>query len=241
MQEENTFQPEEHQAEQNFAGETAGITEPGKEKAGKRVPDLLKLSLALNAILMIGVVILYILHFTAKKEETTSAIPMATVQKVSGSALKVVFVNIDSLNAQYDFVKHLKSDLESTGKKLQNEILGEQAAFEKEANEFQKAVASNAIPEEKAKLQYEALMQKQQALAEKKDRYTQQVADKELDMNLRLLDTVTSFLKRYNRKYRFDYILGYKTAGEILVGNDTLDITRNVLGELNREYADRKK
>jgi len=76
---------------------------------------------------------------------------------------------------------------------------------------------------------------------DKKDRYTQQVADKEMKMNLTLLDTVTNFLKRYNRTYKYDYIMGLKTAGEILVANDTLDITKDVLNALNKSYQEREK
>jgi outer membrane protein len=52
---------------------------------------------------------------------------------------------------------------------------------------------------------------------------------------------VTAYLKRYNRQYQFDYIMGYKAGGEILVSNDTLDITRSVLDGLNSEYHQRKK
>ena len=60
-------------------------------------------------------------------------------------------------------------------------------------------------------------------------------------MNLRLLDTITNFLKRYNEIYKFDYILTYKMAGDILIANDTLDITNDVLKTLNKEYQERKK
>lgn len=189
--------------------------------------------------LIAGLVVLYVLHFggTARPVTTTPVI----AQKSSGKQLSVVFVNIDSLNRHYEYVNHLRNDLEGTGKKLQAEVLAEQAALEKEANEFQRQISANAIPEEKAKLQYEQLMQKQQALMEKKDRYTQQVAEKEMDMNLRLIDSVTAFLKRYNRQFQFDYIMGFKSGGEILISNDTLDITNSVLEELNREYRQRQK
>ena len=164
-----------------------------------------------------------------------------TVQKASGKALSVVFVNLDSLNAHYEFVKILRRDLEGTGKKLQTEVLSEQSALEKEANDFQRQVSANAISEDKAKVIYEQLMQKQQVLMQKKERYTQQVADQEMSMNVRLVDTVTTFLKKFNRQYRFDYILGYKSGGEILVANDTLDITKSVLDVLNEQYQQRKK
>jgi outer membrane protein len=153
-----------------------------------------------------------------------------------GKSVKVVFINIDTLNNQYIYVKKLRTDLEATGKKLESEIMSEQAAFEKEATAFQKQAAANAIPEDKAKVMYDALMKKQQALADKKERYTQQVAEKEQAMHLTLLDTVTNFLKRYNRSYKFDYILGYANAGQILLANDTLDITSDVVKELNKEY-----
>lgn len=193
----------------------------------------------LGIILLLALIILYVLHFAGPKPSVTT--PAAAIQKASGKQLSVVFVNLDSLNAHYEFVKVLRRDLESTGKKLQTEVLNEQAALEKEANEFQRQMAANIIPEEKAKVIYEQLMQKQQMLMQKKEQYTQQVAEQEMNMNLRLVDSVTDFLKRFNRQYQFDYIMGYKPGGEILVSNDTLDITKPVLEELNKEYRQRKK
>ena len=193
----------------------------------------------LGAIAIIGLTILFVLHFTGKREPVVNQ--MIPVQKASGKSLSVVFVNTDSINAHYEFVKTLRRDLESTGKKLQTEVMSEQSALEKEAADFQRQVASNLISEEKAKGVYEQLMQKQQALMEKKERYTQQVAEHEMGMNIRLVDSVTAFLQRFNKPYQFDYIMGYKTAGEILVANDTLDITKSVLEALNREYQQRKK
>ena len=188
----------------------------------------------IEGILLIGLAVLYILFFISKKEPDSSA--ALILSKSGAKSTKVVFINIDSLNNQYQFVKKLKIDLETTGKHLESEILSEQAALEKEAASFQKQAAANTIPEDKAKIMYDALMQKQQALGEKKERYTQQVAEKEQAMHQILLDTVTNFLKRYNRTYNFDYILGYANSGQILLASETLDITSDVVRELNKEY-----
>jgi outer membrane protein len=193
----------------------------------------------LGLILLAGLIVLYVLHFTGRN--ASGAQPPMALQKASGKQLSVVFVNLDSLNKHYEYVEVLRKDLEGTGKRLQTEVLSEQAALEKEANEFQRQMAANIIPEEKAKVIYEQLMQKQQALMQKKDRFTQQVAEQEMNMNLKLIDSVTNFLKRYNRQYQFDYIMGFKAGGEILVSNDTLDVTKSVLSELNSEYRQRKK
>ena len=188
----------------------------------------------IEGILLVGLAVLYILFFISKKSPDHSA--TLAISKSGEKSTKVVFINIDSLNNQYQFVKKLKIDLETTGKHLESEILSEQAALEKEAASFQKQAAANTIPEDKAKIMYDALMQKQQALGEKKERYTQQVAEKEQAMHQILLDTVTNFLKRYNRTYNFDYILGYANSGQILLASETLDITSDVVRELNKEY-----
>jgi outer membrane protein len=233
MQEDNKNNPGVPQAgEQDFPPIIKD--EPEKEKF-----NIFQGHLAIEMILLIGLAILYVLFFTSKKTAEPGA--SMAYQKAGGKSVKVVFINIDSLNNQYMFVKKLKTELEATGKRLESEILSEQAAFEKEATAFQKQAAANAIPEEKAKIMYEALMQKQQALADKKERYTQQVSDKEQAMHLTLLDTVTNFLKRYNRTYKFDYILGYANAGQILLASDTLDITADVVKEMNKEYKEKGK
>jgi outer membrane protein len=218
MQEETLLQPETPQEENKFF--------------------IFNLNTILGLLAIAGLIILFILHFAGEK--TGGDLKPPAMQK-SGKALTVVYVNLDSLNTHYEYVKVLRSDLEGTGRKLQTEVLSEQKSLEKEAADFQRQVASNAISEEKAKAVYETLMQKQQALMEKKDRYTQQVAEQEMGMNLRLIDTVTNFLKRYNTKYGYDYIMGFKAGGEILISNDTLDITKDVLEAINKEYKERKK
>jgi len=228
MQEEETNKPEPSQAvEKPFLKENQVQMKEGKK-------NIFQGHLVIELILLLGLAVLYVLFFTQKKTAEPGA--SLAFQKSVGKSVRVVFINVDTLNSQYIYVKKLKTDLEATGKRLEAEILSEQAAFEKEATNFQKQAAANAIPDDKAKIIYDALMKKQQALAEKKERYTQQVAEKEQAMHLTLLDTVTNFLKRYNRAYKFDYILGYANAGQILLATDTLDITADVVKELNKEY-----
>lgn len=191
----------------------------------------------LMLLLLVGLTVLYILFFTHQK----TGGPVLSATAKGGSGLRVVFVNIDTLNQQYEFLSELKKNLEGYGSKLQNEVLSEQSGLQKEANDLQRLVSGNVVTQERANTIYQNLMQKQQALEEKKAAYAQEIAEKEYNMNMQLLDTVNSFLKRFNRSYQYDYIFGYKSAGEILIANDTLDITREVVGELNREYRAHKK
>ncbi|NQV02547.1 MAG: OmpH family outer membrane protein [Bacteroidia bacterium] len=199
------------------------------------------LNTVLLLVVLAGLVVLYILFFTSQKPGELTLASEDSTQWALPSGLNIVYVNIDTLNQHYEFVKVLKQNLESTGNRLQREVLREQDALEKEAAAFQHKISTNSITEDRARVVYEELMMKQQALMEKKERYTQQVAEQEFNMNIQLLDTVNSFLARFNREAGYNYILAYRTAGEILTASDNLDITRQVLDQLNREYTARKK
>ncbi len=218
--------------------ETPVVPENSKAEKGSQPPFFtFNINTILMLILLVGLAVLYVLFFTQEK----GAVRMMPSGAGNGQGLKVVFVNIDTLNERYQFVTDLKKELESHGGKLQNELLSEQAALQKEFNDLQKLIQGNVVTEERANTIYQNLMKKQQALEEKKNQYTQEVAEKEYTTQMKLLDTLNAFLKRFNANYRYDYILGYKTAGEILIANDTLDITRVVLDELNKEYTASKK
>ena len=203
-----------------------------------------KRSFNLNTLLLLivlaGLIVLYILFFTMSPGSSPVETPLGKKDSGNGKIPHIVYVNIDTLNAHYGFVSELKEDLEATGNRLQREVLNEQADLEKEAENFQRKIAANILTEDRAQRIYQDLMERQQALMEKKDRYTQLVAEKEFDMNLQLLDTVNQFLQRFNRTHGYDYILAFRTAGEILVASDSLDITDIVVRELNKEYEDRK-
>ena len=199
------------------------------------------LNTVLLLVVLAGLIVLYILFFTSKPSGEVAVTEEDSAMIAPASGPDIVYVNIDTLNEYYEFVKVLKRNLESTGNRLQREVLNEQDALEKEAAAFQQKISTNSITEERARVVYEELMTKQQTLMEKKDRYTQLIAEQEFNMNIQLLDTVNNFLLRFNRDYQYNYILAFRTAGEILVASDSLDITRRVLDQLNEEYASRKK
>ena len=79
-------------------------------------------------------------------------------------------------------------------------------------------------------------MQEQQKIVDLRDRYSADLQQQEYELNVMLLDSVTNFLKRYNARYKFDYILGYNKGGNIFLANDTLNITSDVIREINQEF-----
>ena len=125
--------------------------------------------------------------------------------------------------------------------RLEGEVAAKQKAFEKDAAYFQEQVNKKTISEQSAQQIYGKLQQEQQRIMELRNRYMADLQQSEMQMNMTLLDTVTNFLKRYNKDGKFDYILSYTKGGNVLLANDSLDITNSVVRALNEEYLRKVK
>lgn len=192
-----------------------------------------------NAVLFVGLVILYFLVLSPGKNNTPN---YAVMQKMaSGGSVTVAYVNSDSILTHYEFVKSMRNELESKTTRLETELKKKQAAFEKDAAYFQEQVNKKAISEASAQEIYGQLMAEQQKLYDLREQYSAELSKQEYDLNLLLLDSLNNFLERYNKKMNFDYILSYNKGGSILTANDSLDITNDVLRLLNDEYSAAKK
>ena len=234
MQEEILNKPEEIQ-------ENPGIDSPkaADEHSHPKHPFFVfTVNTLLGLIVLAGLIVLYIVVLS--KKESPAQLPVS-VQNSKGKAISVVYLNLDTLNIKYELIRNLRKDLEVTVNKLQSELKKDEESLQKDGADFQQKVQEKAISEDKAKQIYEILMQRQQKLMEKKDQYSQMMTQQQIAMNTRLTDSLQNFLKRFNKTYRFDYIIGFKSDGEVLIANDSLDITPTVIGAINKEYQERKK
>lgn len=212
----------------------AAATEP-VVPAGNKINPIM---LALNLVMLVGIIILFILHFTGSGSKSNPV--SGALNKANKGAISVAFVNNDSILSHYELVKKMRADLEAKGKRLEGEVAAKQQAFEKDAAYFQEQVKKKAISDQSAQEIYGQLQQNQQSIYQLRDRYTAELQQSEMDMNVALIDSVMNFLKRYNQKYKFDYILGFTKGGNILYANDTLDVTNDVIKELNSAYLEKQ-
>lgn len=212
-------------------------SEPMPETPAPSKSSLNPLLLALNLVMLAGIIILFILHFTGSGNKSDSA--SGALDKASKGSIKVAFVNNDSILSNYELVKKMRADLEAKGRRLEGEVASKQRAFEKDAAYFQEQVKKKAISDQSAQEIYGQLQQNQQGIYQLRDRYAAELQQSEMDMNVALIDSVMNFLKRYNEKYKFDYILGFTKGGNILYANDTLDVTKDVIKELNKAYLEK--
>ena len=94
-----------------------------------------KLPLIINAVLAIAVIILYILHFTSPSNKTVSS-GNDTLKTGSLSTGGIVYINIDSVYANYQMYKDVVGDLQSKYNASDAQLKAKQAAFEKNVNDY---------------------------------------------------------------------------------------------------------
>lgn len=192
----------------------------------------------INIVLFIAVVILYVLHFTGNKNEQTIN---PSVKKLVDNNISIAFINTDSLMSTSEFVLFEKNRLEKRRTQLDNSLTSKQQAFMNEVNDFQAKIQKNQITQEKAAAKEQELMKKRQELEEMKYNLNDQLTKELTESDIKMHDTLISFLKKYNTKYKFNYILGYAKGSGILYANDNFDITSDVIKELNKNYSKNKK
>ncbi len=192
------------------------------------------IALVLSLIALAGVVILFVFYFGGKQSVDENGSQNMPV--LSGEHNSIVFVNSDEILQKYELVKKLSDQLDKERKDKNDDFKARQKAYEDDASYFQEQVQKQAIAEKDAQRIYEQLMVKQQQLSDLQDKYASELSQKEYEMNTILLDSVRNYLTRLNKKYNYDYILSYNSAGNIFFAKDTFDITQQVLNGLNNEY-----
>ncbi len=211
------------------------MTEDNGKRGGRA-----SLAILLNILLAIALVILYVLYFgqDEKEKPQQKSNQNASIGAPSGEGVKVAFVNTDVLYNRYELVRQLAGEFEKEQKKRDADLKKRTSEYEQEAAYFQESINNESLSEQSAQRIYEQLMVKQQEIYDLQQKYSNELAQQEYEMNKVLLDSVKNYLHRINIENKYDYILNNSVGGPILLARDTFDITEAVLRGLNKEYSD---
>lgn len=198
------------------------------------------ISIALNVLLLAAVAYLYFLHFSANKTPDTSGQAKASA-KPSTEALKIpviVYINEDSLLEKYEYFQVKKKELSAREKQADASLKAKGKALEKEFMSVQERIQKGLLAPNQIAGEEQRLAQKQQAIMIEQERVTKELMDKTQKINLDLRDKVKGLLDSLQATKKYDYILSYGgMASSVLMVNDSLDITSEVLQILNQKPA----
>jgi outer membrane protein len=188
------------------------------------------LPIILNVILFALVAHLYYLNSKNAGNNNAKAIMPSTSQ---GHGVRIAYVNADTLDAQYEWLKGQKEAIKQRMVSAEKSLANKEEAIMKDAAALQEKFQTGTMTQADAEKQDQALRQRASKLEEEKERLSKSLGEDQKKAFDDLYANVEAKLKTLSSQIGYDYILSYTRGGQILMANDSLDITKQVLELLN--------
>jgi outer membrane protein len=193
-------------------------------------------SLVLIVVLFVAVAGLYILHFSGNKSNGSGN--DGANDGVATSGLKIAYIKVDSLVVNYDFALEMHDSFTKQQDTYTKEYGEKRNRFESQAAAFQEKVQRGGfLTQERAMEERNRLMGEEQQIGKLDQEFSSKLAQLQADNNKQLLDSVMNYLKIYNKDRKYNYIFN---AAEVLVGDESHNITKEILVGLNARYTKAK-
>jgi outer membrane protein len=197
-----------------------------------------KILLIVNAILVLAVGGLYVLHFACNGKSTPNNATGIVSEGEIAPAGSIVYLQIDSLVNNYDMYHDLRSELEVKVKGMEDDLSKRSKSFERNVNDYKEKIQKGLVTRSQAEQLEQQLGQKQQELATYSERLRNELAEEEAVMLRRIYDAITTYLNSYNVDHNYSLIISTNAStNTIIQGHPNLDITKDVLVGLNATYV----
>jgi len=194
-------------------------------------------SLIVNVVLGVALATLYVLHFSAKPKSAGYINNADDTTQVAFGEFPIAWVNVDTLLTNYDMYFDIQKELEDKGRKMEVDMTNRTRAFEKQMVDFQEKVQKGLVTRSTAQQMQQDLAAKEQELYQFRDQLRMKFAEEEQVMLRKIQFNISEFLKEYNKDKGFQVILSGSFGGPLLYGHPSIEITKEVLEGLNKDYS----
>lgn len=178
----------------------------------------------------------------ANNQNNATPAPAANNEEVANANLRIAFVEIDSLLTKYNFCKDLNELMLQKEENIRTTLNEKAKKLENEMREFERKVQNNGFTsQERAQQEQQRILKQQQDLQELQQKLSDELAAENQKNNLELRDSISSFIKQYNKEKNFDLIISNSGLDNLLYAKKVLNITDEVVSGLNSRYTSKKK
>ena len=150
--------------------------------------------------------------------------------------LKIAYIEVDSLMTQYNFAKDKSLELQKKSNNARNTLTQKGNQLQAAAANFQQKLQNNGFQSREQAAGVQAAIERQQRdLQELQARLETELASETAKFNDALRDSLSNFLKAYNKDKKYTMILS-KAGDNILMADKNYDITQDVINGLNKRY-----
>jgi len=190
--------------------------------------------------LLAAVAGLYFLHFnstsTSTSSDPVSEIEIDTLKAPSKGEKtgRIYYVNTDSVWGKYDFVVEVTARLERMKAQYEAQMEKQLRDFEREVQEFRQK--GPMMSEVEVQIKQQALVRKETELGKLSEQLEMKFMQEEKVWNDKLRSRIIDFINEHTKDMSYDYVLGYSISSNIILANDSLDLTDAVIQGLNEAY-----
>lgn len=178
---------------------------------------------------------------TQSNVESSEIEANATQESVSPYEGKIAFVNIDSLEANYLYLKDKQKELEQKQKQVQNELQRMNTQFQNKLANMQKKYTEGTLSADEAEKTENELNAMQERFERRQVEAQNEIMTLQGNLLRDLQERLNTFIESYNADKKFAYVLSYGEGGSILYADPQYDITEDVIKGMNaEEEADTK-
>jgi outer membrane protein len=200
------------------------------------------ISTILSSLALLGVIILFAMKMKDQKTDKSRVVvkdPAGKEVEVPGG--KVAYVDIDTLEANYDYFKKKKLEFEARQKNIDADLERMATALQNEYAALQNKAQKGELTQAEGENAQQALLKKQQELEMKRqDLGSKYMKDQDV-FNKEIHDNLHKYIEIYNEEKGYDYILSYSKDGSILFANKALDVTQDIIQGMNSKESDSKQ
>ena len=165
----------------------------------------------------------------------------AGTQNQSAEAKGIVYVELDSVIANFNMAEDLTTSLQDKQKNSEAELTSKSQAFDRDVRDYQNKAQKGLITRATAAEMEQTLAQQQQSLLTLRDEMALNLNEESVVAQRQVLEYINLYLAEFNKDHNFQYILAKQFPGPILYSDTTLDITVDVIAGLNAKYNSEKK
>ncbi len=189
-----------------------------------------KLPFIASLISLVGVTTLFVSTLTSCAPKSGDKSPS------SGSGeIKIAYILTDSVLVNYQMAIDLHQEFMSQQQQYNSDFGKKRESLERQAAAFQDKVQRGGfLNEDRAIAERDRLLGQQEEMKRMDYELSTKLSQMEASINQRIADSITSYVKEYNKSHKYTYILS--NSGIIIDADQQYNISKEILDGLNARY-----
>ena len=154
---------------------------------------------------------------------------------------EIIYINIDSVNANYELVDILTKDIEAEMSKQEAVFQNRQAALERKYNQFQQNYQAGILTQIQVENAQQQLMQESETLKADYERVMGDLEARQAAALKQIADSVINATKLINAERNASFVFSYQYGGQLIDADPSKDVTYELLEILNEPFKAKKK